>query len=135
MIKSKFPVKTSNPFLYEILKQNALNMRNNPTQAEEIAWELLRNNKIGAKFRRQHIIGDYIVDFVNLETGLILELDGEYHDDSVQKKKDEVRSEFLIKLGYTIIRFKNEEVICGTDSFLSKVEEALNSLRNKYEIK
>ena len=90
-------------------------MRNNPTQTDSIAWNLLANKNFNAKFRRQHIIGEYILDFVNLETGLIIEIDGGYHNDPEQISQDNLRTQFLNKLGYTVLRFKNEEIICDTD--------------------
>lgn len=129
MSKTRFSVKSSNPILYDILKQNARRMRNNPTLAEFIAWNLLHDKKIGFKFRRQHIIGDCIVDFINLETGLIIEIDGGYHACENQINVDEIRTDFLKKLGYTLLRFKNEEVICNPDYFIDNILKTLKSIK------
>ena len=126
-----FSVKTADPVLYNVLKENSLKMRNNPTQAEAIAWELLRDKKLNAKFRRQHIIGEYIVDFINLNTGLIVEIDGGYHNLPSQTIRDAKRTDFLNNLGYTVLRFSNEEVICNPDYFLDKISFTLNKLKTQ----
>ena len=119
---------TSNPLNYDVLKKNAIEMRKNPTQAEAIMWELIRDNKLGVKFRRQHIIGDYIADFVDLKSGLIIEIDGGYHNTAEQQEYDNLRSEYLNKQGYTVIRFSNEQVIADTSNVLSSITNALQKL-------
>lgn len=101
---------------------NAKEMRSNPTECESILWEALRNKGIGYKFRRQHLIDRFIVDFVCLEKGVVVEVDGKYHNDSVQQELDAQRSEILKRLGYKIIRFTNEEVIVAPDKVLSSIK-------------
>lgn len=93
------------------LIENAREMRKNPTIAESIIWNLLRNKKYGIKFRRQHIIGDFIVDFVDLKSGTVIEIDGGYHKNKDQIEADNLRTEILNQKGYSVIRFSNEEVI------------------------
>ena len=122
---------TANPLNYELLKSKAKDMRKNPTQAEAIMWELLRNNKLGIKFRRQHIIGDYIVDFVDLNSGLIIEIDGGYHNTAEQREYDELRSEYLKNKGYTVLRFPNEQVIGDSEAVLERIRQAATT--NKIE--
>lgn len=61
------------------LKEFARGNRNVPTKAENALWQELRGNKLGPRFRRQHAIAQYIVDFVCLSAWLIIEVDGEYH--------------------------------------------------------
>jgi 5-methyltetrahydrofolate--homocysteine methyltransferase len=74
-------MNSADPIYYEELKLRARHNRNNPTEAESYLWEILRDKKMdGYKFRRQHIIGKYIVDFICLSKSLIVEVDGGYHD-------------------------------------------------------
>jgi len=114
---------TSEPSLYPILKSRSEEFRNNPTDAEKIAWELLKGNNSSFHIRRQHIIGKYIVDFVNIKTKTVIEIDGDMHD--YQKEEDEQRTQWLNEHGFRVIRFRNEEVIGGSDIFMQKVKKVL----------
>ena len=120
------PYMTADPALYELLKEYSREMRNNPTDAERAAWSVLSDNNLGYKFRRQHIIGDYIVDFVCLEKMLVIEIDGEYHNEWEQQINDEERTAWLNKRGFNVIRFTNAEVIADPTLFAQKVKSALN---------
>ena len=73
---------------YGMLKEYAEQLRNHPTEAESMLWNALKANGIGDKFRRQHIIEDFIVDFYCNEHKLTIELDGGYHSTPVQMKSD-----------------------------------------------
>ena len=119
---------TADSTQYDLLKENAVNNRKNPTEAESVLWDMLKGNKIGYHFRRQHIILDYIVDFICLDKGLIIELDGGYHDDPRQKEYDEARTAHLHRLGYTELRFKNEELLCNPDAVIRKITDFLETL-------
>ena len=119
---------TADPALYVELEEKAKRMRNNPTDAEAAMWELLRGKNLYAKFRRQHIIGDYIVDFVCLDRQLIVEVDGGYHNDPEQQLLDRQRTNFLQSKGYSVLRFTNEEVIGNTDETLAIIRNALKAL-------
>ncbi|SFG35321.1 AAA domain-containing protein [Prevotella sp. KH2C16] len=123
------PIKSSNPDIYSILKVNALNNRNTPTDGESIMWEILRRNNLQAHFRRQHAIDDFIPDFVCLELSLIIEVDGGYHNHPNQEKENRRREEILEAKGYTFLRFTNEEVIGNTDSVISFIQEKIRELR------
>ena len=122
------PYKTADPALYEQLKEKVEEMRKNPTEAESAMWEMLRGKNLDAKFRRQHIIGDYIVDFVCLDKQLVVELDGGYHNDSEQKELDRQRTKFLQSKGFSVLRFTNEEVLGNTGETLSIISNALKHL-------
>ncbi|MCL2511976.1 MAG: DUF559 domain-containing protein, partial [Bacteroidales bacterium] len=90
---------------------NAKEMRREPTEAEEALWTYIRNRNIdGLKFRRQHLIDRFIVDFVCLEKSLVIEVDGSYHYSEEQKQYDEARTKILNDAGFKIIRFTNDEV-------------------------
>jgi len=119
---------TADPALYEQLKEKSECMRKNPTEAEVALWEMMRGKNLDAKFRRQHIIGDYIVDFVCLDKQLVVEVDGGYHNDSEQKELDRQRTNFLQSKGFSVLRFTNQEVICNTDEMLSIIRNALKYL-------
>lgn len=110
---------------YRILKEDAKNMRKEPTEAESAFWKMASSGLFGSKFRRQHIIGDYIVDFVCLEKKLIIEIDGKYHDGEQQLLEDNLRSKELKKYGFAILRLKNEEVINASDNIIKKVKLAM----------
>ena len=115
-------VHTADPLMYDLLKTYAEENRKNPTEAESILWEALKAKGIGAKFRRQHIIGDFIVDFYCNEANLVVELDGGYHNKPTQMKSDAERTAALNAMGYTELRFKNEEVICNIDKVLKTIK-------------
>ncbi len=119
---------TADPALYEDLKKKAEDMRNNPTEAECALWELLRGKNLDAKFRRQHIIGDYIVDFVCLDSQLVIEIDGGYHNTAEQQELDKQRTDFLQSKGFSVLRFTNEEVIGNTNETLGIIKNALRYL-------
>lgn len=113
---------------YDLLKENAIANRKTPTEAEAILWDLLKGNNIGLHFHRQHIILDYIVDFICLDKGLVIELDGGYHNNPEQKEYDEQRTAHLQRLGYTELRFTNEELLVNPDSVVAKIKEVASKL-------
>ena len=122
------PWNTADPSLYMELKEKAENMRNNPTEAEAALWEMLRGKNLDTKFRRQHIIGDYIVDFVCLDKQLAVEVDGGYHNDPEQRELDRQRTNFLQSKGFGVLRFTNEEVLYNTGETISIIRNALTHL-------
>ena len=76
------------------------------------------------KFRRQHPIGAYFVDFCSLQRKLIIEIDGGQHAD--QSAEDEVRSSFLKSCGFRVLRFWNHQVLHNTDEVLAQIEKFLS---------
>ncbi len=107
----------------------ARRLRENMTQAEEILWERISKRGVkGFKFRRQHPIHLFIVDFYCHELGLIIEIDGEYHNDEEQKKRDKERSELLAFQDLYIIRFTNQEVYDDVDRVIDLLEEKIGNL-------
>ncbi len=120
---------TARPSSYHLLKEKVLENRKNPTQTEEIMWNALRGNKLsGYKFRRQHQIDEFIVDFACLAKHLVIEIDGGYHDSEEMQLADVWRTSALNKLGYTVIRFTNEEIIGDIDSVLNKIHLRLSQM-------
>lgn len=116
---------TADPILYGILKQYAQHHRNNPTEAERCLWQWLKGGLYGKKFRRQHIVADYIADFICISSKLIIELDGGYHFVESQQQSDAMRTERLERLGYKVIRFRNEEVIASPTTVINTIRENL----------
>ncbi|WP_318580796.1 vitamin B12 dependent-methionine synthase activation domain-containing protein [Flavobacterium columnare] len=120
--------ETANPMLYEELKSKSKEMRNQPTEAEKMLWNVLSNKGIdGFKFRRQHIIGQYIVDFVCLEKNLIIEVDGSIHNTQEQIEHDKMRNEWLESKGFEVIRFTNTEVLTHLFETVEKIRQRLSS--------
>jgi very-short-patch-repair endonuclease len=102
----------------------AKQLRERMTQAEILMWDKLKNKQFkGCKFRRQHPIHHFIVDFYCHTLKLIVEIDGKYHDTEEQKNKDLNRTELLQFQGLREIRFTNEEIINDIGSVLKKLEE------------
>jgi very-short-patch-repair endonuclease len=102
-------------------------LRDNMTDAEKLLWEKLKNNQLkGFKFRRQHPIHIYIVDFYCHKLKLVIEIDGGYHDSNDQKILDSERSEILKFQELEIIRFTNDEVLGNIEFVIRKIEEKLD---------
>jgi tRNA A37 methylthiotransferase MiaB/very-short-patch-repair endonuclease len=130
--KRNFNYATADTLLYGLLKDFALQNRNNPTKAESILWDNLRGKKLeNYKFRRQHIISSYIADFVCLEKHLIIEVDGPIHQIPQNAESDIQRSAQLLKLGFTVLRFTNDEIFNDLETVLNKILEALKSAIDK----
>ncbi|MCM1339823.1 MAG: DUF559 domain-containing protein, partial [Muribaculaceae bacterium] len=112
--------------LQKHLLQNARNLRNNATNAEQLLWQTLRaKNFYNIKFRRQQPIGKYIVDFVCFEKKLIIELDGGHHNTIEQKTKDSIRTNFLEQEGFKIIRIWDNEVLNNPDGVCEYIIDSL----------
>ncbi len=132
--KKEFGYMTGNSQNASILLQNAKSMRKEPTLEEAILWNELRGQKLDSKFRRQHLIGNYIVDFVCLDKKLIIEVDGGYHNSTEQKELDENRTlELEQKHLFKVIRFNNEEVKFKISEVLNKIVEELRSRNSSKE--
>ena len=119
-----FNMITQKTSLPETTLNNARDLRLYQTNAEKLLWSHLRNRQfLNLKFRRQHPIAPYIVDFFCEECSLIVELDGGQHTPEADQK----RSELLINRGYKILRFWNQDVIVNIEGILQTIEQALPS--------
>ena len=96
-------------------------LRNNSTSEEILLWLRLRNSQLGSKFRRQHSIGGYIVDFYCPSKKLIIEIDGPNHSTKENKEYDEIRTEFLKGLDIKILRFTNKEINHKIEEVIQKI--------------
>lgn len=129
--EEQYAYETADPVLYGLLKEFVKNSRSNPTHAENTLWQMLRDKKLGGyKFRRQHIIGAFIADFVCLSKKLIIEVDGLMHQLPENIISDEERTTWLKEKGFKVIRFTNEEVTANTESILTKIVSKLQALPN-----
>ena len=116
--------KGADPRLFHFARLN----RQVQTESEEILWERLRNRKLnGFKFRRQHPIADFIADFFCLECNLVVEVDGDYHNEREQKEYDEGRTYELGELNIKVIRFTNREVLENLGFVLKEISNYLKS--------
>lgn len=109
---------------YKPLRQN---LRNNPTEPEQRLWQVLRGKQMGVKFRRQHGIGAYIVDFYSPECHLVIELDGDSHYTEEAQAHDRARDAYLHSLGLRVLRFTNEEVLKNLEGVYEMIRQATPS--------
>jgi very-short-patch-repair endonuclease len=116
---------TANPKHYILIKDMRKSLKDNPTEAEKLIWEYLKTKKTGYKIRRQHVIDNFITDFVCLSKKVVIEIDGKIH--LQQKEYDELRTAKLNELQYEIIRFTNEEVFANPELVALKIKEKLDS--------
>ncbi len=100
--------------------QKANELRNNMTEAEKMLWERLRKKQLGVRFKAQHPIERFIVDFYCHQSKLVVELDGEIH--KFQKEYDLGREAELVKYEIKVIRFTNDEVIQNIDKVIDKIK-------------
>jgi len=122
--------KRTTPKIFERAKA----LRRDMTEAESRLWKHLRAHRMGdVHFRRQHAIGNYIVDFCAPRRKLIIELDGSQHLE--QEEYDEERSEFLKSKGYKILRFWNNDVMNNVDSVLSVIWDTLQKENDTYDFR
>jgi Uncharacterized protein conserved in bacteria len=97
----------------------AKTIRSNATDAENLMWQLLRAKRfMNLKFRRQHVIAPYIVDFYCHEIGLVIELDGGQHGIADGRAYDAERTKFLEAMGLRVVRYWNNDVLRNTESVL-----------------
>ena len=116
---------TATHYNYDSLRAFARENRKHATMAEQFLWEQLRGGALGEKFLRQHIVGEYIVDFVSHDSGLVIEVDGGYHAERNQQERDEDRTAFLEANGFHVIRFTNEEVLFEIERVVKEIQTHL----------
>jgi very-short-patch-repair endonuclease len=106
----------------------ARNLRRKQSDAEKKMWSVLRSRQFeNNKFRRQEPIGEYIVDFVSYEKKLIIEIDGDQHNQSLEIEKDAIRTKWLEGRGYQVLRFWNNDVLLNIDGVGTSIFEALQT--------
>ena len=110
-------------------KSRARPLRANQIAAEDILWQELRKRQLGRwKFRRQHPISRYIVDFVTLDGKLIIEVDGGTHSTDQERARDGKRTHELEQLGFQVIRLTNADVYENLDGVLTTILHELGTI-------
>jgi very-short-patch-repair endonuclease len=108
-------------------KSRALQLRKAQTSAEARLWQALRNRRLAHwKFRRQHPIDRFVVDFVTIDGKLIVEVDGVTHTSKAAVVRDAERTEILESLGFHIVRVTNTDVYENLDGVLEMIDSTLN---------
>ena len=105
----------------------ARKLRKEPTIAEQHLWSRIRGNQLGARFTRQHPIGNAVVEFVCRSARLAIEIDGGQHADS---EADEIRTHMIEVHGYRVIRFWNNDVLSNTEGVLIVIQQEMAIARN-----
>lgn len=109
-------------------KQRRQTLRNNMAEPEKRLWGILRNNQLGVKFRRQHGVGHYIVDFYCPQLKLIIEVDGESHFSEDAQAYDKIRDKFMLELGLTTIRINNHDVMTNIEGIYQHIQQCVQQL-------
>lgn len=103
----------------------ARRLRREQTPAEALLWERVRSNQLGHRFRRQHVIGRFVVDFSCPAARLVVEIDGSVHDPDDARNQDGWRTKQLEDLGYSVIRLSNHLVLNDTDEAIVQIRHAV----------
>ena len=119
----------------KIIFGNAKSLRNNLTQEEMILWGRLKEDIANYKFRRQHPVSNYIVDFYCHKLKLVIEVDGSIHSSEENHKLDEIRQKNIEKLGLIVFRFTNEDVRNKIENVLDKINQFVKSVASQSENK
>ena len=122
--------ETADTMNYHLLKPFTLENRKNQTFAERLLWEEIRANRYGVKFRRQHVIGMFIADFVCLKYRLVIEVDGGYHDQSDQQVADVQRTQALNDAGFKVIRFTNDQVEANPKAIAEQIYDEIFNIED-----
>jgi very-short-patch-repair endonuclease len=108
---------------WALLAGPAREHRLKPTRAEDALWQALRNAQLGVRFRRQHVIDRFIVDFVCLRLDLVVEVDGPGHES--EDSRDTARDARMLGLGYHTVRFTNEQVLNRLDAVVDAIRREI----------
>ena len=106
-------------------KQRRQALRNNMTEPEKRLWQILRNEQMGVKFRRQHGVGDYIADFYCPALKLVIEVDGDSHFSKEALDYDKIRDDFMLSLDIVTIRLKNDDVMQNIEGVYQYVRQQI----------
>ena len=119
--------------IHPTILQFAREHRQPQTPAEATLWQHLRNRNLGYKFRRQHPIDFFIIDFYCAEAKLLIEIDGESHSQKPQIEYDQARTDYLETLGYKIIRFTNDDVSHNINTVAARIIEEVENRSKEIE--
>ncbi len=111
-----------------MLAERAREMRQSRTPSEQVLWQAIRGRRMGVQFRRQVVLGRFIVDFFASEVALVVEVDGGYHA-RVRERADQRRDRWLRRQGYTVLRLSDELVMRQLSAALALIAERLAAVR------
>ncbi|HMJ12627.1 MAG TPA: DUF559 domain-containing protein [Polyangiaceae bacterium] len=111
-----------------VLTERAREMRHQPTSSEQVVWQAIRGCRLGVQFRRQVALGRYIADFFASEVGLVVEVDGGYHQ-RLRARADERRDRWLQRRGYTVLRVQESLVLRDLSAVLSVIRQHITARR------
>jgi very-short-patch-repair endonuclease len=112
-----------------LMVPSARELRNRQTGAEARLWAILKDRRLeGLKFRRQHPVGPFVVDFCCPSSRLVIELDGKVHEEMIEQ--DEERTRLLNAAGYRVIRFKNKELFNQPDAVITQIAELARAIES-----
>jgi very-short-patch-repair endonuclease len=114
--------------IYPPLLKRARELRHPQTPAEATLWRVLRNRNLKYKFRRQHPIDNFIIDFYCAQAKLCIEVDGATHFEPAQAEYDAARTAYLEELGYQVIRFRNDDVRYRLDAIVEEIVRKIESI-------
>lgn len=117
--------------IHPIIRIFARELRQPQTPAEATLWKHLRNRNLGYKFRRQHAIKFFIIDFYCAQVKLCVEIDGDTHLEKEQQEYDAARTEYLESLGRKVIRFTNNDVRFNIHAVAQAIIDHCNELKNR----
>ncbi len=125
-----------NYYFRKRLKSFARDLRNDATKAERVLWEELRRRKVrGYRFNRQRPIDRFIADFYSHQLRLVIEVDGLSHNSPYFVERDIIKDKRLSELGYTVLRFSDEEVYFDMDNVLREIEGFIDEFEsNRLEL-
>ena len=115
--------------IHPVTRQFARELRKPQTPAEATLWKHLRNRNLEYKFRRQHAIGFFIIDFYCAEVKLCIEIDGDTHLTKEQQEYDAARTEYLESLGRKVIRFTNDDVRFNIQAVVQQIIDSCNEVK------
>ena len=120
------PITHTDRTIHDEIRERARSMRQIPTLAEDMLWQRIRKKQVqGFRFRRQHAIARFIVDFYCFEASLVIEIDGGIHDEPGQAEYDEERQQYLESLDLRVLRFTNAQVINDGDTVVQNIGDWL----------
>ena len=119
--------------IHPVILDRARELRHPQTPAETTLWRALRNRQTGLKFRRQHAVDRFIIDFYGAQSKQLIEVDGDSHRDPGQRDYDNARTEYLEEQGYKVIRFTNHDVRYKLDSVVNEILKISRSRIAKFE--
>ncbi|AMW78099.1 hypothetical protein AMD27_03790 [Acinetobacter sp. TGL-Y2] len=111
-------------------KERRQTLGSDMTEPEQRLWSILKNKQMGVKFRRQHGIGHYIVDFYSSEIKLVIEVDGESHGTEEAQAYDQIRENDMVNLGLYTLRFSNQEVMQNLQGVFDCLQRYINDPQN-----